>query len=230
MNAEGSLESVISGVAAAIAEPARVRILYCLLDGRARTSTELAVVANVSPSTTSVHLNRLKAQNLVKVFVQGKHRYYSLNGTDVASALEALGVIAGGARSKFVPSTPNELLAARTCYDHMAGRMGVLLHDRLKALRWLSEKVHAYEVTFPGVQGLAGLGIDVDATRMQRRRFAYPCLDWSERQPHLGGALGAALLRMTVQKKWLVQEFDGRVLHVTQLGRRELLGRFGIKF
>ena len=116
MNAEGHADRAISAIAAAIGEPARVRILYCLLDGHARTSTELAVVADVSPSTTSVHLHRLKTERLVKVFTQGKHRYYSLEGPNVASALEALNVIAADSRDSFVPNTPSGLLAARTCY------------------------------------------------------------------------------------------------------------------
>src|SRR5262245_224166 len=121
---------VISQIAAAIGEPARVRILYSLLDGRARTSTELAAVADVTPSTTSVHLNRLKEERLVKVLAQGKHRYYSLYDTDVASALEALSLVAAGARQNFVPSTPRHLLEARTCYDHMAGKLAVSLHAK----------------------------------------------------------------------------------------------------
>src|ERR1700722_20122222 len=103
-------------IAAAIGEPARARMLYCLMDGRARTSTELAMVAEVSPSTASVHLSRLKTERLVKVLVQGKHRYYSLEGPNVASALESLSVLAGGPRGKFVPTTPSRLRVARTCY------------------------------------------------------------------------------------------------------------------
>ncbi len=129
---------VASGIAAAIGEPARARILYCLMDGRARTSTELAVVAEVSPSTASAHLSRLKTADLVEVLVQGKHRYYSLQGPDVAHLLEGLSVLAGARRDKFVPTTPSRLCAARTCYDHMAGSVAVALHDRFKALGWLS--------------------------------------------------------------------------------------------
>src|ERR1700691_3987020 len=125
MNVEHHAEGAISRIASAIGEPARARILYCLMDGHARTSTELSVVANVSPSTASVHLNRLKTAHLVKVFVQGKHRFYSLEGPDVASALEGLSVLAGSPRNKFVPTTPSRLRAARTCYDHMAGPGGV---------------------------------------------------------------------------------------------------------
>ena len=133
MNVEHYADAAVARIAAAIGEPARARMLYCLMDGHARTSTELAMVAEVSPSTASAHLNRLKAEHLVKVLVQGKHRYYSLEGPDVASTLEGLSVLAGSVRREFVPSTPSRLRAARTCYDHMAGTVGVSLHDRFKS-------------------------------------------------------------------------------------------------
>src|SRR5271168_619993 len=120
-----------SRIAAAIGEPARARMLYCLMDNRARTGTELAVIAEVSPSTASVHLNRLRVERLVKVLAQGKHRYYSLAGGQVAAVLEGLTVLAGRPRKKFVPNTPSGLRGARTCYDHIAGVLGVALHDRL---------------------------------------------------------------------------------------------------
>ncbi len=113
MNVEDHADRAASGIAASIGEPARARMLYCLVDGRARTSTELAMVAGVTPSTASVHLQRLKSQRLVKVFAQGKHRYYSLEGANVAVALESLSVLAGGSPDVFVPNTPNVLRAAR---------------------------------------------------------------------------------------------------------------------
>src|ERR1043166_2632578 len=128
MNVEAT-DAAASSIAAAIGEPARARMLYCLVDGQARTSTELAAVADVAPSTASVHLQRLKTQRLVKVFAQGKHRYYSLDGANVAAALEALSVLAGGSRAAAVSNTPHLLRAARTCYDHIAGTLGVALHD-----------------------------------------------------------------------------------------------------
>lgn len=246
IRAEHHPDNAVSRIAAAIGEPARARVLYCLMDGRARTSTELAMVAEVSPSTASVHLNRLRAERLVKVFVQGKHRYYSLNGPSVGSALEALSVLAGAPRGEFVPATPSRLRVARTCYDHLAGTVGVSLHDRLKALGWLasgsnagsntgcskhdaSKDVDTYDVTAKGTTAFAGLGIDVKQARTLRRRFAYSCLDWSERRPHVGGAFGAELLRVALKRKWLVQELDSRALAVTNFGRRELLARFGLK-
>ncbi len=224
-------DAAISAIAAAIGEPARARMLYCLIDGRARTSTELAVVADVTASTASAHLQRLKTQRLVKVFAQGKHRYYSLNGTDVAGALEGLSVLAGGARDAFVPNTPNRLRAARTCYDHIAGTLGVSLHDRFQALGWLSGGCgadSAYDLTRDGSKAFEALGIDIEATRRLRRRFAYPCVDWSERRPHVGGAIGAALLNLALKRKWVSQDLDSRVLTVTGIGRREMLARFGL--
>src|SRR5258707_2935716 len=134
MDVEQHDDGAVSRIAAAIGEPARAAMLCALLDNRARTSTELAMIAGVNPSTASAHLSRLKAECLVRVLVQGKHRYYSLNGANVARALEGLSVIAGGTRPNFVPNTPNRLRAARSCYDHLAGALGVQLFDRWTAM------------------------------------------------------------------------------------------------
>ncbi len=221
-----SADSAAARIAAAIGEPARARMLYCLVDNRARTGTELAVVGEVSPSTASVHLSRLKTEGLVKVLVQGKHRYYSLEGPEVARLLESLSIVAGGATPQFEPNTPNRLRAARTCYDHIAGTLGVALHDRLATKGWLS---HSYGLTPAGIRGIESLGIDLEETRAMRRRFAFPCLDWSERRSHLGGALGVALLKLTLRKKWVTQDLDSRALWVTALGRRQLRARLGVE-
>ena len=221
----------VANIAAAIGEPARARMLYCLADGRARTSTELAVVAEVSASTASAHLQRLAERKLVKAMAQGKHRYYSLEGPNVAAALEALSVLAGRPGDAFEPSTPNGLRAARTCYDHIAGALGVGLHDRLVRMGWLAASAEgdaAYDVTAKGAKGFAALGIDVAAARALRRRFAFACVDWSERRPHLGGALGAAILKAALERKWVQRELDSRALEVTRRGRREMQERLGL--
>lgn len=226
-------DSSLADVAAAIAEPARARMLNCLLDGHARTGTELAIVGGVGASTASVHLAKLLARRLVKVAAQGRHRYYSLADGHVAVALEALQVVAGSPATPFVPSTPDRLRAARTCYDHMAGALAVALHDRMFALRWLSHAPAkgdaAYDVTKAGAAALGELGVDVAAARAQRRRFACGCLDWSERRPHLAGALGAALLEMSLQRRWIARDLDSRALGVTRNGRRALRERFGVE-
>jgi DNA-binding transcriptional ArsR family regulator len=233
MVVEAQAELAVSRIAAAIGEPARTRILYSLLDGRARTSTELATIAEVSPSTASVHLNRLRTDRLVKLSVQGKHRYYGLQGVDVAHALEALHVLGGDPRSKFISTAPAYLRAARTCYDHIAGTLGVQLCDRLKALGWLSPSPNGrgdeFQISSRGSEGLGALGIQLVAMRKSRRRFAFACLDWSERRSHLGGAVGAVLLDLALKKKWLVRDPGSRALSITNFGRREMLRRLGLK-
>jgi len=232
MNVEDYAGSGVSRIATAIGEPTRARILCCLMDGRAHTSTELAIAADVRPSTASVHLHLLKTQGLVKMAAQGKHRYYSLGGPAVARALEGLSVLAGGSHYKFGPRTPTRLCAARTCYDHMAGTLGVALHDRIRALGWLAtdspDNYGGYDLSRKGTKALETIGIDVEEMRTLRRRFAFGCLDWSERRPHLGGALGAALLNVALKRKWVIQDLDSRALGVTSLGRREVLARFGV--
>jgi DNA-binding transcriptional ArsR family regulator len=225
-------EVAVARIAGAIGEPARARMLFCLMDGHARTSTELAIVAEVATSTASAHLNRLKAEHLVRVITQGKHRFYSLDGPKVARVLEGLSVLVDQPRQRFTPNTPTRLRAARVCYDHMAGHLGVLLHDRFKQLEWLrssNSANDAYDLTPEGVKAVEALGIQVEETRSLRRRFAYACLDWSERRPHLGGALGAALLKLAIKRKWVAQDLDSRAIRLTNIGRREILARFGVE-
>lgn len=231
MNAQSDSDESVARIAAAIGERARARMLYALVDGHARTSTELAAIAGVTPPTASVHLSRLKEEQLVKVLVQGKHHYFSLSGLEVAKALESLSVLAGGARGDFRPTTPRHLRSARTCYDHIAGALGVALSDQVLRNGWLAPETEgpadAYQLSRQGTKAFTELGIDVAATQVLRRRFAYACLDWSERRPHLGGALAAALLKLALARKWVLQDPDGRALEITRLGRRELPTRIG---
>ena len=224
---EDDPETRLAGVASAIAEPARSRMLCSLLDGHARTATELAAVACVGAPTASAHLQRMKARGLLKVFEQGRHRYYQLAGADVAKALESLLVLATPGFS-FVPSTPVSLRLARTCYDHVAGELGVAWHDRLLALKWLVLVPNGsdYVLTAVGKDALMALGMTPEPS--PRRRFAYPCMDWSVRRPHLGGALGAALLDLGLRRRWLRRQLDSRALVLTPKGRRDLESIFGV--
>ncbi|MBP3998002.1 ArsR/SmtB family transcription factor [Pseudomonas koreensis] len=219
----------VSQVAAAIAEPARTKMLCSLMDGHARTATELATLADVSASTASAHLAKLKDLALVRLHVQGRHRYYSLADKRVAQALEALMVIGQNPAPTFKPHTPDRLQFARTCYDHMAGTLAVLLHDRLLEAGWLLETdEQVYRLSESGEALFAGLGIEVKDLSTMRRRFACPCLDWSMRRPHLGGSLGAALLQAALKRKWVTQDLDSRALTLTVQGRREFASRWGL--
>jgi DNA-binding transcriptional ArsR family regulator len=235
MSAPAKSRLSVADIASAIGEPARARMLSSLMDGRSRTSTELAVIAGVAPSTASVHLQRLRSAHLVKLLVQGKCRYYSLDSADVAAAMEGLSVLAGASRQPFVPSTPGPLRFARTCYDHIAGTAGVALHDRFTDLNWIGRHTPGngareddYRLTPEGNRALNSLGIDLEITLNLRRRFAYACLDWSERRPHLGGALGAAILHLALKKRWVTQQLDSRILTVTGTGRREMQVHLGL--
>lgn len=220
----------LAGVASAISEPARARMLCCLMDGRARTGTELAVVGQVTPSTASVHLVKLKNQHLVQVVAQGKHRYYSLAGEEVAAALEALMRIAGLPRPQFVPSTHERLRRARTCYDHMAGTVAVAMHAYMTRHRWLEiGSSSGYVLSEQGEAGFLELGVDPHKVRNSRRRFACSCLDWSERRPHLGGALGAELMSILLRDGWIERDLDSRALAITLAGRRRFNRVFGIE-
>lgn len=216
-------DEALAHVAASMAEPVRARMLCCLMDGHARTATELSVIGEVSASTGSAHLARLLAQGLVDCLAQGRHRYYRLAGSAVADALEALLVLAGQPRPRFEPSTPPALREARRCYDHLAGQWGVHLHDLAVQQGWVDHAgtaPAAYRVTVAGRSALEALGVDVaSAEAARRRRLACACMDWSERRPHLGGALGAAWLRALLEQQWLAPQLDSRALRPTAQGR-----------
>jgi DNA-binding transcriptional ArsR family regulator len=220
----------MAGIAGAIGEPTRTSMLCCLMDGRARTATELATVAGVSASTASSHLGKLRNAQLVRMHVQGKHHYYSLKDRRVAEMLEGMMALGQSHSRPFVPSTPQRLRIARSCYDHMAGSLGVAVHDKLLENGWLANLTghDAYDVTAKGESHFGRLGVDVAAARRARRRFASPCLDWSERRPHLGGAIGAALLTSALERGWLLRDLDSRSLRVSRTGRKALNAHLGV--
>jgi DNA-binding transcriptional ArsR family regulator len=230
MDAMDSIDGAAARIAAAIGEPARARMLYCLMDDRARTSTELAAVAGVGTSTASAHLDRLLKARLLRVVAQGRNRYHSLAGPEVGRILEGLSALAGAQSPRFIPSTPGRLREARSCYDHIAGSVGVALHDQLLKLGWISRTGTdgAYAITPKGRGKLGGIGINAGELEAQRRRLAYGCLDWSERRSHLGGSLGAALLAVALKRRWLARELDGRGLALTTFGRQELRRHLGM--
>lgn len=223
--------NVISRTATAaklIGDPTRAQMLIALLGGRALTATELAHGANVSPQTASSHLSQLMEGSLLALEKQGRHRYYRLANPEVATALEALMSLTP-AQKKIAAKPLEPIHLARSCYDHIAGRVGVALADALQEKGWLAAGAKDYQVTPLGEDAFAAFGINLDTTRKQRRHFARQCLDWSERRHHLAGALGAALLDELLRRKWLKKDTRQRVLHVTSKGYEGLEHTFNLR-
>ncbi|MQA81179.1 MAG: metalloregulator ArsR/SmtB family transcription factor [Streptosporangiales bacterium] len=215
------MERDLAPVAAIIAEPARAAMLDALLSGRAMPAGELARVAGVSASTASEHLARMRQVALVDVVRQGRHRYYRLANVAVAQALEALAHIAPPRQIRSLrQSRQAESLAfARTCYDHVAGTLGVTILDGFLARDWLTDADGGYGVTSHGAEELGRWGVDVADARRRRRAFARPCLDWTERRYHLAGALAAAWTTRMLDLGWVVpRTSDSRALRLTRKG------------
>jgi DNA-binding transcriptional ArsR family regulator len=230
----------IAPVAALMADSARAAMLTALLDDRPLAAGELARVAGVTPATASAHLARLLQGGLVVAQRQGRHRYYRLSGHHVAAAIEALAHISPTVpvRSLRQSQQASALGSARTCYDHLAGRAGVALFDallsrellaRLPAMR--APQAHtehaSVRLTEAGERELDSFGINIEQLRRSRRRFAGECLDWTERRPHLNGALGAALTARLLDLGWIEQGARRRAVSVTPAGQDGLSATFG---
>jgi DNA-binding transcriptional ArsR family regulator len=215
-------------VAALVGDPARAGMLHALMDGRALTASELATVAGVTPQTASGHLARMAAAGLVYVAKQGRHRYHRLASPAVARMIESIMRVA----SDMPPMRPAPrtgprdmaLRTARTCYDHLAGRLGVALADGLVAGGHVELADDAGLVTDAGVALLGQLGIDVAALAASRakraRLLCRPCIDWSERRPHLAGTVGAALCTRSFEQGWIRRIEGTRAVTVTPKGQR----------
>jgi DNA-binding transcriptional ArsR family regulator len=220
----------LATIAALLGDPARANILCALQDGRAQTATELAYVAGVSPQTTSGHLAKLTEARLLTLQKQGRHRYYALASPLVGRMLEAVMAVAavGPPRHRSPSKLDDALRRARTCYDHLAGRLGVALADALVAQSCIVLGEDGGQVTRKGRKVLTGFGLDLNDTGRQRRTFCRPCLDWSERRPHLAGALGAALTSRCFELGWLGQLRDSRAVSITKIGQSGFAETFGL--
>ena len=196
----------IATTAAMLADPSRAAMVLALMDGRSRSAKKLALDAGVTPQTATAHLKKLVAANILLWQGSGREKYFRIAGREVAQAVEALCELGGG------PLTPaaREIRFARCCYDHLAGQLGVCVTERLMQ---------------PGNAILGNLGIDLDALERSRRPLFRCCTDWTERRPHVAGALGAALLRHYLADGWLVRVKDSRKLLVTPRGS-EMFERF----
>lgn len=227
-----SAAASIAQVASLVGDPGRANMLAALLDGRALTATELAFTAGISPATASGHLGKLTEGGLLSLARQGRHRYFRLASADVARMLEGILVVAGQAEPdagrRVTPRIAPELREARTCYDHLAGRLAVALADALIARGAVVLSDEAGEVTPAGRAWLSEFGIAQDAADRSRRLFCRPCLDWSERRPHLAGRLGAALCARCEELGWIARSRDSRAVIVTEMGRRGFSETFGV--
>ena len=226
-------ESVsLAKAAALLGDPARSLMLISMLDGRAHTPTELAADADISASTASEHLAKLLLGGLVKVVSQGRHRYYELSGPETAQILE--GLIAVSAlpelKRRHGPHVPADLRLARTCYDHLAGSLGVALAEALLNLKAIELSADSARITRQGrpiFDALAMNGGTHDDTR--HRMACRTCLDWSERRSHLAGAFGKTVLMQLLSQKWIRRTEDSRAIRVTEHGAREFKRLLGIE-
>jgi DNA-binding transcriptional ArsR family regulator len=218
----------VASVAALLGDPARANMLVALLDGRALTAKELAFSARVTPQTTSAHLGKMTEAGLLTVEAQGRHRYFRLASPLVGQMLESILAFAGHAPPprKTAWRGGDALRTARTCYDHLAGRLGVALTDALLQRGHLALTADGGEVTASGHAFLCDFGAEPPAGN---RIFCRPCLDWSERRPHIAGRLGAALASRCFDLRWIVRLRDTRAVAITPAGAAGFERQLGIR-
>jgi DNA-binding transcriptional ArsR family regulator len=217
-------DAEISTLAGLMADPARARILWSLIDGTTRPAGELAYSARVSAQSASAHLAKLVAGGLISCEPHGRHRYFRIASSEVAAVVEGLASLGAAKRPRSprppLPSAsvPVEFLNARTCYGHLAGEKAVRVLEAMLERRWLVVTGRDYSITRLGEMNLTQLGIDIGAARSKRRVFARACVDLTQRRPHLGGALGDALLDVYVKQGWIQRYPRSRVVAITPKG------------
>jgi DNA-binding transcriptional ArsR family regulator len=222
--------AMIAEIAALAGDPARANILTALLDGRAMTATELAYAARVTPQTTSAHLAKLTDAGLITATPSGRHRYFRLASPKVAQMLESIVAVAGDNRPRFRPLSRQAaaLQAARMCYDHIAGQLGVRIAEAMTARGYLVLEDDGWQITETGLRYLWELGIDTRVAGKGRRHLCRACLDWTERRPHVGGAIGAALAERWLALGWVARTKDSRAVTVTPEGERGFRDTLGL--
>ena len=220
-----------ASIGAVLGVPARANILAALIDGQALTATELAIAAGVSPQTTSSHLAKLVDAGLIVAEKHGRHRFYRLADSEIADILEPLEELV---KHRPVPErrksrAPEDLRPARLCYGHLAGAAGVQVADGLMKKGYLEPLGRDFRVTDKGSAFFAELGVDLAALAQTRRVFARQCLDWSERRPHVGGAVGAALCEQFLRQGWIKRTRVPRQIVVQGAGRHALKRLLGVE-
>lgn len=217
--------------AALIGDPARANMLTALLGGRAMTATELGLAAGVAPSTASGHLSKLLDGRLVSVTSTGRHRYFRLASPAVAGALESLMAVAADGPPRHRPrSRCDEGMArARTCYDHLAGKLGVAMADAMSDRTQIVLSEEGGLITPSGTSFLEELGVRIEARKGSRRAICRSCLDWSERRWHIGGAVGAAIADRCFELGWTERQRHSRAITITSAGERAFDELFGFR-
>ncbi len=228
------VEPDIAMAAALFGDPARATMLIALLDRPLLSAGQLAIAANISPQTASFHLGKLTSGSLLICSRRGRNQVYCLAGPAVASAIESLAAISPASalqqrhNDPFRSERMRQLRFARTCYDHLAGVAGVLLHDSLLNLDYLrASEPKEYVFTAKGRKWFSALGGRSELLR-RRSPFARPCVDWSERQPHLAGRLAAFLLDWFLREKWIARIRETRAVRITERGEREFERQYGL--
>jgi DNA-binding transcriptional ArsR family regulator len=221
---------LIAEIAGLVGEPARATMLSALLDGRALTASELAYAARVTPQTASAHLAKLAEAGLIVPIRDGRYRYFRLASPRVGEMLEGIMAVAVENRPRYRPLSrrARELSAARICNDHLAGRLSVDLADSLITHGHILVGDEAAEITRSGRRFLTGFGVDLSPSSSKRRHFCRLCIDWTERRPHIAGAVGAALTKRCFDLGWTERGQDSGAVIITTPGKRGFLATFGI--
>lgn len=223
--------SQFSAIAALIGEPARATMLWKLIAGKAFTATELAISADISAPSASMHLTKLVNAKLLAVVSQGRHKYYRLASAEVAYVLESISNLVPDDKmitEEFHEVSPHDIKYCRTCYDHLAGKVGVAVTDQLTKKKIIVNAGQNFDVSPVGIKWFAEFGITIDELKKQKRAFARKCLDWSERRYHLSGSLGAAMLDQMIDMKWLRRMKDTRRVLVTATGQEKMYKLLGL--
>jgi DNA-binding transcriptional ArsR family regulator len=221
---------IIAEIAALVGDPARATIVSALLDGRTLTASELALAARITPQTASTHLAKLTQAGLLSVVRNGRNRYFRVASPTVAGMIEGIVAVALEKRPRYRPlsAQARALSAARICYDHLAGRLSVDLTDSLVAREYVVLDDEVAEITTAGSRFFTEFGIELPTRRSTRRHFCRLCLDWTERRPHIAGAVGATLTTRYFDLGWMERMDRSHAVIVTPLGRRGLQKIFGV--
>jgi DNA-binding transcriptional ArsR family regulator len=225
------MEEQFKNIASLIGDPTRAAVLWVLLDGKAFTATELSIAADTSPQNMSMHLNKMLQAGLLSAESQGRHRYYRFAAQEVAYAIEALASLVKPVAPKNIePATRNDPTKyCRTCYDHLAGKAGVMITDGLLKQGLLVPGEKIFDVSSKGIKWFNAIDIDVKALQQLRRPLAKPCLDWSERRYHLAGSLGASLLDSMLAHGWIRRTRQSRAVIITAKGQQEIYKYFRLQ-